>query len=217
MREDIVDKVLKRDIPALYKIRSIYDLERIFLYLCYHSSNIISLDTIAKELYGVTRPTVEKYIDFLEGANLISISRQLDVSGKKALKAQPKIYISDSGIRNSVIMNTDILTNPTEMGIVIETAVYNHVLNYYKNAQVGYMHDNKKEIDIVVVDDIAKKALIEVKYRDSYDRSKEIITKLATPDILSLLITKKNNDYGTLPDNENVFRIPSFAYMYLIG
>ena len=34
MREDVVDKVLKRDLPALYNIRSATELERIFLYLC---------------------------------------------------------------------------------------------------------------------------------------------------------------------------------------
>jgi predicted AAA+ superfamily ATPase len=43
LRDDIVDKVLKRDIPDLYEIRSDYDLERIFLYIAYHSSQIISL------------------------------------------------------------------------------------------------------------------------------------------------------------------------------
>ena len=34
MREDVVDKVLKRDLPSLYKIRNATELERIFLYLC---------------------------------------------------------------------------------------------------------------------------------------------------------------------------------------
>ena len=33
MREDLVDKVLKRDLPSLYKIRNATELERIFLYL----------------------------------------------------------------------------------------------------------------------------------------------------------------------------------------
>ena len=34
MREEVVDKVLKRDLPALYNIRNATELERIFLYLC---------------------------------------------------------------------------------------------------------------------------------------------------------------------------------------
>ena len=34
MREEVVDKVLKRDLPTLYNIRNATELERIFLYLC---------------------------------------------------------------------------------------------------------------------------------------------------------------------------------------
>lgn len=49
MREDIVDKVLKRDLPALYNIRNPLELERIFLYLCNVSSEIVSYDSIAKD------------------------------------------------------------------------------------------------------------------------------------------------------------------------
>ena len=62
LREDIVDKALKRDIPAIYGIRNIADIERIFLYLCYNSSNIINLQTMGKEMDGVSRTTIEKYI-----------------------------------------------------------------------------------------------------------------------------------------------------------
>ena len=39
MRDDVVDKVLKRDLPALYKIRNVTELERIFIYLCNHRRN----------------------------------------------------------------------------------------------------------------------------------------------------------------------------------
>ena len=35
LREDIVDKAIKRDIPAIYSIRNINDVEKVFLYLCY--------------------------------------------------------------------------------------------------------------------------------------------------------------------------------------
>ena len=35
LREDIVDKALKRDLPSIYAIRNINDLEKVFLYLYY--------------------------------------------------------------------------------------------------------------------------------------------------------------------------------------
>ena len=42
MREDVVNKELKRDLPALYNIRNATELERIFLYLCNVSSDIVA-------------------------------------------------------------------------------------------------------------------------------------------------------------------------------
>lgn len=93
MREDIVDKVLKRDLPALYNIRNPLELERIFLYLCNVSSEIVSYDSIAKELNGVSRPTVENYVRYLESANLIYISNPVHIEGKKFLKPSRKYIL----------------------------------------------------------------------------------------------------------------------------
>jgi len=103
MREDVVDKVLKRDLPSLYNIRNATELERIFLYLCNVSSEIVSIETITKELIRVSRPTVENYIAYLESANLIYQSWPVSLTDKQILKARPKIYIADAAIRNAVL------------------------------------------------------------------------------------------------------------------
>lgn len=146
MREDVVDKVLKRDLPSLYKIRNATELERIFLYLCNVSSEIVSIEAIAKELNGVSRPTVENYIDYLESANLIYQSWPVNMAGKKVLKASPKIYIADAAIRNAVLMDDSMLSDPVEMGKVVETAVYKHVAAFYyqQAASVGYYRGGKR-------------------------------------------------------------------------
>jgi predicted AAA+ superfamily ATPase len=221
MREDVVDKVLKRDIPALYNIRSVVDLEKIFLYLCYNSSNIISMETISKELEGVTRPTVEKYIRYLESANLIYISNPIDLSGKKVLKSQPKIYIADAAIRNAVIMQEDLLTNPTEMGIMAETAVYKHVRSFYYRltTNVGYYRKNGKENEIDIVVDYPKiRILIEVKYREQYSLGKKALIVPETARANSaLLVTKREDDFGPLQSCPSIYRIPAYAFLYLLG
>jgi predicted AAA+ superfamily ATPase len=131
MREDVVDKVLKRDLPSLYNIRNATELERIFLYLCNVSSEIISIDAITKELNGVSRTTVENYIQYLESANLIYQSWPVDMAGKKILKARPKVYIADAAIRNAVLMDETIMADPVGMGKVVETAVCKHVTAFY--------------------------------------------------------------------------------------
>jgi uncharacterized protein len=223
LREDVVDKVLKRDIPSIFNIRNVADIEKIFLYLCYHSSNVISIDAIAKELNGVTRPTVEKYIQLLKGANLIYISPPIEMGGKKILKAQPKIYIADAAIRNAVLMKDNILVNPDEMGIIAETAVYKHVNAFYyrDTTRVGYFRmvsGKNKEIDIVV-ESLGGKILIEVKYQENSSiRSEDAIVKLCDEADRAFLVTKLETDYGPLANRpDKIFKIPAYAFMYLLG
>ena len=224
MREDVVDKVLKRDLPALYSIRNATELERIFLYLCNVSSNIVSIDAITKELNGVSRITVENYIQYLESANLIYQSWPIDMDGKKALKARPKIYIADAAIRNAVLMDESMMSDPTEMGKIVETAIYKHVAAFYYQiaTSVGYYRGGKKnkEIDVVVNYPSMKNILIEVKYRDNATIAEgDAIVELCNDSSASIVVTKNTSDFGVhnVKSGKNLLRIPAYAFLYLLG
>ena len=224
MREDVVDKVLKRDLPSLYNIRNATELERIFLYLCNVSSEIVSIEAIAKELGGVSRPTVENYIQYLESANLIYLSWPVDMAGKRILKARPKIYIADAAIRNAVLMDESLLSDPVEMGKVVETAVYKHVAAFYyqQATSVGYFRGGKKnkEIDIVVDYPNTQNILIEVKYREGAPISDDdAIAQLCEDASAAIIITKNASDYGVhnTKCGKDMLRIPAFAFLYLLG
>jgi len=224
MREDVVDKVLKRDLPSLYRIRNATELERIFLYLCNVSSEIVSIEAITKELNGVSRTTVENYIQYLESANLIYQSWPVDMAGKKVLKASPKIYIADAAIRNAVLMDDSILTDPVGMGKVVETAVYKHTSSFYYQiaTSVGYFRGGKKgkEIDIVVDYPNVPNILIEVKYRESAPISNDdAIVELCAEASAGIIVTKTAADFGVhnTPCGKDLLRIPAFAFLYLLG
>ena len=224
MREDVVDKVLKRDLPSLYNIRNATELERIFLYLCNVSSEIVSIEAIAKELSGVSRPTVENYIQYLESANLIYQSWPVDMAGKRVLKAKPKIYIADAAIRNAVLMDDSLLTDPVEMGKIVETAVYKHVAAFYyqKATSVGYFRGGKKnkEIDIVVDYYNAGNILIEVKYREGAPISDDdAMAELCAEASAAIVVTKSASDFGVhnTKSGKDMLRIPAFAFLYLLG
>lgn len=224
MREDVVDKVLKRDLPSLYNIRNAIELERIFLYLCNVSSEIVSIDAIARELSGVSRPTVENYIGYLESANLIYQSWPVDMAGKKVLKARPKIYIADAAIRNAVLMDDSLLSDPVEMGKIVETAVYKHVAAFYyqQATSVGYYRGGKKgkEIDIVVDYPNTKNILIEVKYREGAPiADDDAISELCGEAAASIVVTKNPGDFGlhNTKSGKDMIRIPAFAFLYLLG
>jgi len=118
-------------------------------------------------------------------------------------------------------MQEDLLTNSAEMGIIAETAVYKHVRTFYNRltAKVGYYRKSSKgsEID-VVVDYPGNRVLIEVKYREQYSLGDiSLLMSEADRATSTILVTKREDDFGPLPANQAVYRIPAYAFMYLIG
>lgn len=223
LREDIVDKVLKRDMPALFKIRNISTLEKVFLYLCFESSNIINYTAMSQDLESVSVPTLQDYVKYLENANLIYVSEQVNSNGAKLLKSKPKIYIADSAIRNAVLMKDDVLSDATEMGYVVETAVFRHVYTYIQNTsgEIGYYREGKsdKEIDIITKS-VKENMYIEVKYQEnpSIKTENPIYTQVGKNDKL-FMITKNVENTGImkLDNGKNLVKIPAFAYLFLLG
>lgn len=230
LREDVVDKVLKRDIPSIFNIRNSAALEKVFLFLCFNSSNIINTATISKELDGTSRTTIDNYIDYLEKANLIYKSHPIGMEGKMILKSSPKIYISDAAIRNAVLMINvnDLISNQEEMGLVAETAVYKHLVSFYypSHANVGYFrksNKNSKEVD-VVIDYPVGRIIAEVKYRENPNiKQNDAIIELANSEkeriLAAIVVTKNSDSFGVLPIKTKVpvCKIPAFAFLYLLG
>lgn len=54
LREDVVDKVIKRDVLSLFNIRSPLLMEKLFLYLCMNSAEIFNASTAVKELENIS-------------------------------------------------------------------------------------------------------------------------------------------------------------------
>lgn len=228
LREDVVDKVIKRDVLTLFNIRSPLLLEKLFLYLCINSTEIFSVTTAAKELENISVATIDNYIEALEMSNLIYRAKPMDVGSKGALKGKPKIFIADAAIRNAVLMIDDVLSDEKELGAMVETTVYKHIVSFYQGsaAQFGYFRkakDNQKEVD-VVVQLPREKILCEVKYRNnSHISASDAIVELCRDEkskvTSAFLITKRLDDFGIVKHETNVpiLRIPAIAFLYLLG
>lgn len=228
LREDVVDKVIKRDVLSLFNIRSPLLMEKLFLYLCMNSTEIFNASTAAKELENISVITIDNYIRALEMSNLIYLSKPMNVGSKGALKGKPKIFIADAAIRNAVLMIEDVLTDENELGIMVETAVYKHLVSFYQSstAQLGYFRkakENQKEVD-VVIELPRQKILCEVKYRNnSHIPAADAIVELCRDEnskvTNAFLITKQLNDFGISKHDTvtPIFRVPAAPFLYLLG
>lgn len=228
LREDVVDKVIKRDVLTLFNIRSPLLMEKLFLYLCMNSTEIYNATTAAKELENTSVTTLDSYIEALEMSNLIYLAKPMDVGSKGALKGKPKIFIADAAIRNAVLMIDDVLSEESELGAIVETAVYKHIVSFYQGstAQVGYFRkakNNQKEVDIVI-ELPRQKILCEVKYRNnSHISATDAIVELCQDESSKVtnafLITKQLEDFG-IAKHETVtpiLRVPAIVFLYLLG
>ncbi len=225
LREDVVDKVLKRDMTAVFGIRSVAELEKVFLYLCLHSGSIVAFDAIANAV-GISRHTVANFVELLKAANLIYVSNPVEAGGKKVLRSRPKIYLADAALRNAVlILGEDLLADAEGMGMVVETAVYKHLYTYYSPLvpKVGYYRDARsdREIDVVVSLPTGR-LLVEVKYRDATPVNRhDAIVSVANEKETSgaVVVTKRFDDYGVLGGGSRVpiVKIPAFAFLYMVG
>ena len=228
LREDVVDKVIKRDVLSLFNIRSPLLMEKLFLYLCMNSTEIFNATTAAKELENTSITTIESYIKALEMSNLIYLAKPMDVGSKGALKGKPKIFIADAAIRNAVLMIDDVLSDEKELGAMVETTVYKHMVSFYQGstASLGYFRkakDNQKEVD-VVVELPRQKILCEVKYRNNFhiaaaDAIVELCQDEKSKVTDAFLITKRLDDFGITKHETKVpiLRVPATAFLYILG
>ena len=95
-RKDIIDKVLKQDMIALFGVRRILDLEQTFLYLCMYDGGPLDFVSLCANLQ-VKRPAAQHFIEILEAAHLIYRLPPLGY-GKEILRGRFKIYLADAAI-----------------------------------------------------------------------------------------------------------------------
>lgn len=221
LRVDVVDRVLKRDMAALFNIRNVLDLERLFIYLCLHTGEIMNRETLARDL-GVSGPTVDNHLKAMELAHLLLLLPNVGTGGKKLLRTRPKAYI-DPSLRNAVLMQgEEALTQTGALGHLVETAVVTHTLAFLKDLRpwAGYWRDpaTGREVDLVVTLPRAG-VLIEVKYQaDTALRPGDglLAYEAGGLPLRRWLVTRRAEDAGVDPET-GVLRLPAFTYLYLLG
>ncbi|SMP80913.1 hypothetical protein SAMN06295888_13710 [Desulfonatronum zhilinae] len=226
LREDVVERVLKRDMTALFGVRNINDLEKLFIYLCLHTSGILAHAVVAKEL-GTTPTTVGNHLALLEQANLVYRLPPVRTGGKKALKVRNKYYLVDAALRNAVLLRgEEILTNFDEMGLIVETTVLRHLFAYYyrDTPEIAYWRDaaTGQEVDIIIRSP-AYHFPFEVKFKEkaSLESNSGLIRYCSTENVSqAYLVTKQDTNFNltTRPGSKTQFlKVPAHILCYLLG
>lgn len=171
VKSDIVDKVLLRDLPSIYGIKDVQELNRFFTYIAYNTGNEFSYENMSKES-GIQKDTLKKYLEYLEAAFLIKVLNKVDVNAKRLKRVTRfKVYLTNPSLRTALF--SPISETDAEMGNMAETAILSQWMHREK-MDLTYARwkegRTEGEVDLVLVDDKKFKPLwgVEIKWSNRY-------------------------------------------------
>ena len=227
LREDIVDKVLKRDMTALFGVRRVVELEHTFLYLCLHDGGLLDMQALCQNL-AVKKPTATNFIELLATVHLIHKLSPLGY-GKEVLRGRHKIYMADAAIGPSVLSKgRALLTDTALLGRAVETAFFKHVFTRFYDVNVNFAYwRGKKDAEVDIVAEVPGRLVpFEVKYRGQSTGAGELKGLrefCATKNVKrGYVITRQFSDFGILRLNEGgveieLMKIPAPLACYWLG
>ena len=142
----VYNTVIYRDIIMRHEVRNSAFMENLVLFLADNIGQLFSAKKISDYLKfqktNIATSQIISYLYHLNNAFLIHKVGRYEISGKKIFEIGEKIYFEDIGLRNAII---DF--KQTDIGKIIENAVYNHLLFNDYEVKVGQI--GQHEIDFV--------------------------------------------------------------------
>ncbi len=167
IRTDIIDKVLLRDLPSLYGIGDVQELNRFFSVMAFNTGQEFGYRALSRTS-GVDGATIRKFLTYLEAGFLIRRVRRVDMKAKHYQREHGfKAYLTNPSLRTA--MFGTLADSDPEFGALVETAIFaqdpaRQQEVYYANWKVG---GAQGEVDMVALDGKLRPVqLCEIKWSD---------------------------------------------------
>lgn len=180
LRQDIVDKVLLKDLPSLFGIQDTQELNRFFNVLAYNTGEEVSPEALSKHS-GIGKQKLAEYLEYLEAAFLIRRVHRVDANARRLKRARTfKVYLTNPSIRAALFGY--VRADDEAIGQLAETALWSQWL--HSTAMVDSLHyarwkqgSTDLEVDLVSLDPRTQspRFAVEIKWSDSaYDNWREL-------------------------------------------
>ncbi|MBL6985175.1 MAG: ATP-binding protein [Candidatus Thioglobus sp.] len=205
--EEIIQTYVLKDIRNLFTIEKINAFNHLVRILALQSGQLFNRENVGNEI-KLNMRTLDRYILILADTYLIQPVKPLYSNKPKELKKMPKIFLNDTGLRNSLMNNFNGFDHRADGGELFESAIFSALWKnkgsldelYFWRTTMG------KEIDFVLqmgaeyVPFEVKKTLRKKNYLESFG-------KLYPCNTLNMVYL--NESKIRIPDNINL--IPAWA------
>jgi uncharacterized protein len=152
LRADAVERAVYKDIPQSFGVDNPLALERLLYTLGGQISGLISPTQIGGGL-GMTQPTFDRYLSYLERAFLVFTLPNFSGSEASVQKRGRKLYFVDGAVRNAALQRgLAPLTHLPELGLLQENlaAATLNTLGLQGGGRLFHWRDGKTEVDLVL-------------------------------------------------------------------
>lgn len=228
IKSDIIDKVLLRDLPSLYGINDIQELNRLFTTLAYNTGNEVTLEALSRDA-GVAKNTLKKYLEYLEAAFLVRRMSRIDQNARHFKKVTSfKVYLTNPSMRAALFGHVTP-GNESVIGHLTETAIFSQWLHSKVIDNLYYSRWSGGEVDIVHLapSDQKPQWIVEVKWSDrpwatlsELDNCVEFVERshMTKPAYGPPVLVTTKSVSGQREYRGLIFQfIPSSLYAYLLG
>jgi len=174
VKSDIVDKVLLRDLPQLYGIQDIQELNALFTLLALNTAEEVSLEHLSQRS-GVGKQTIQRYMEYLEAAFLIKRVFRVDQDGKRYQRARAfKVYLTNPAMFAGLFGPRG--ADEPEFGHLVETAIF--AQRFHEGAWLNYARWGSADYEVDMVETLPGQrplSALEIKWSDRYaERPEEL-------------------------------------------
>ena len=220
MRADIIDKVLLRDLPGLYGIQDVQELNSLFTTIAWNSGQECSIDELSKSS-AVKKTTLRQYLSYLEAAFLIHIVKRVD---QKAGRFQRdnffKIYLTNPSLRSALF--APLTAEADGMGAIVETTIFSQWMQrtsfipYYARWKNG-------EVDLISISRKTNKPdwAVEIKWSNRYFEAPNELKSLTAfckeNNLAQALSTTIDKTGLKIYNDIQIQYVPAAVYAYNVG
>jgi len=219
VRSDIIEKVLLRDLPSLYGIQDIRELHHLFLALAWNTAREVSPDALSGES-GVTKPTIKRYLEYLEAAFLLKAVHRIDRNARRFKRANSfKVYLTNPSMRCALF--GPVSDSDEDIGALAETAVFSQL--FHGDRELHYARWSGGEVDIVGLDSRQRPEwCVEVKWSDrilARRRQRDPLKAFLhnNPCLNGVRTTRTKAGTIDMGHGRQVYCVPTSVYCYVLG
>jgi predicted AAA+ superfamily ATPase len=221
IKQDIVDKVLLRDLPSLYGIKDVQELNRLFTTICFNTAHEFDYEDLSRTS-GVKKHLIKTYIEYLESAFLVKKISRVNQTGKTFQReVKFKLYLSNPSLY-AALFTPVVITNESKMGDLVETAIYAQWM-HRDWFHPYYAHWGKGEVDMVGIDDGTLKPVwaLEIKWSNRYaekpNELKSLIDFCTKNKLSTALVTTIDKKEQQSYKDITLQYVPCATYAYNVG